>query len=78
MAVQALRDVWGGQLAPRLSALSDLDPHHKTVLMAGVMAGIHLRPASQRKIVLVLSAMRHFATALAARGARSGPGRRRF
>lgn len=63
-----LRVVLGDQCTPTLSALDDLDPAVDTVLMAEVMAECTYVRHHQKKIVLVLSAMRHFAQALRARG----------
>ncbi|MGD0105382.1 MAG: cryptochrome/photolyase family protein [Rhodopila sp.] len=70
MAVATLRVVLGDQLSSTLSALSDLDPAHDVVLMAEVMDECTYVPHHLKKIVLVLSAMRHFAEALAAKGVR--------
>lgn len=56
------------QLSLELSALEDLDPGRDTVLMMEVMEeNTHVRHHKQ-KIVLVLSAMRHFAETLRQRG----------
>ena len=63
-----LRVVLGDQCSAGLSALSDLDPAADTVLMAEVMRECTYVRHHQKKIVLVLSAMRHFARALQARG----------
>jgi deoxyribodipyrimidine photolyase-related protein len=52
----------------RLSALGDLEPTMDVVLMAEVMDECTYVRHHQKKIVLVLSAMRHFAAALRARG----------
>jgi deoxyribodipyrimidine photolyase-related protein len=66
----ALRVVLGDQLSRGLSALADLDPGRDTVLLMEVEAECtHVRHHPQ-KIALVLSAMRHFSRALAARGVR--------
>jgi len=70
MAVTTLRVVLGDQLSGTLSALSDLDPTRDVVLMAEVMDECTYVPHHLKKIVLVLSAMRHFAHALAAKGVR--------
>lgn len=70
MAVQTLRIVLGDQLTPALSALSDIDPHHDAVLLAEVMGECTYVPHHLKKIVLVLSAMRHFAAELQRRGVR--------
>ncbi|WP_158744699.1 cryptochrome/photolyase family protein [Acidisphaera sp. L21] len=63
-----LRVVLGDQCSATLSALADLDPAIDTVLMAEVRAECTYVRHHQTKIVLVLSAMRHFARALRARG----------
>ena len=60
--------VLGGQCSAGLSALSsDLAPDD-TVLMAEVLRECTYVRHHQKKIVLVLSAMRHFARALRSRG----------
>ncbi len=63
-----LRMILGDQLSPGISSLSDLDPACDVVLMAEVMAECTYVRHHAKKIVLVLSGMRHFARALAARG----------
>ena len=63
-----LRIVLGDQCSRSLSALEDLDPARDRVLMAEVMAECTYVKHHPKKIVLVLSAMRHFAAALQARG----------
>ena len=63
-----LRLVLGDQLSRTLSALEDLDPAHDVVLLAEVMEECRYVPHHPQKIALVLSAMRHFSRALAARG----------
>ena len=65
-----LRVVLGDQLSRDLSALSDLDPERDVVLMSEVMDECTYVKHHAKKIVLVLSAMRHFAAALAAEGVR--------
>jgi deoxyribodipyrimidine photolyase-related protein len=64
--VSALRVVLGDQLARNVAALAGLAAGD-TVLMAEVMGECAYVPHHPQKIVLVLSAMRHFAKALAAR-----------
>ncbi len=65
-----LRLVLGDQLSHDLTALADLDPARDIVLMMEVDAeSLYVRHHKQ-KIVLVLSAMRHFANALRERGVR--------
>ena len=65
-----LRIVLGDQVSRTLSALSDLDPAQDVVLMSEVQAECTYVKHHPKKIVLVLSAMRHFARALEARGVR--------
>jgi deoxyribodipyrimidine photolyase-related protein len=63
-----LRIILGDQLSLDLSALDDLDPGRDIILMMEVMEeNTHVRHHKQ-KIVLVLSAMRHFAETLRQRG----------
>jgi deoxyribodipyrimidine photolyase-related protein len=62
-----LRVVLGDQLSPGLVSLRDIAPGD-TVLMAEVMAECSYVPHHAKKLVLVLSAMRHFAALLAAGG----------
>jgi deoxyribodipyrimidine photolyase-related protein len=69
-AVETLRVVLGDQVSRGLSALGDLRPDRDVVLMAEVMGECTYVPHHRKKLVLVLSAMRHFAQALAARGVR--------
>ena len=66
--VTTIRMVLGDQLSPGLSALSDLDPAHDVVLMAEVAAECTYVRHHAKKIVLVLSGMRHFAAELRSRG----------
>jgi len=65
-----LRVVLGDQLTRTVAALDGLDPAADTVLMAEVMGECAYVPHHPKKIALVLSAMRHFAAALAADGVR--------
>jgi deoxyribodipyrimidine photolyase-related protein len=65
-----LRMILGDQLSPTIAALDGLDPAHDVVLMAEVRAECTYVRHHAKKIVLVLSAMRHFARALEARGVR--------
>ena len=53
-----------------MSSLTDLDPAHDVVLMAEVRDECTYVKHHKQKIVLVLSAMRHFAAALRAQGVR--------
>ena len=66
----ALRVVLGDQLTADVAALRGLDPGRDTVLLAEVMAECTYVRHHKQKIALVLSAMRHFAAALEAGGAR--------
>ena len=68
--VTTIRMILGDQLSPGLSALSDLDPAQDVVLMAEVAAECTYVRHHAKKIVLVLSGMRHFAAALRASGVR--------
>ena len=63
-----LRLVLGDQLSPDLSALTGLDPAHDVVLLLEVAAESEHVAHHQQKIVLFLSAIRHFAEDLRARG----------
>lgn len=59
-----LRVLFGDQLSLEMATLADLEPTQDRVLMMEVMAeGTYVRHHKQ-KLVLVLSAMRHFAEAL--------------
>lgn len=63
-----LRLVLGDQLSETLSALRDADPGRDVLLMAEVAAEATYVRHHQQKLVLVFSAMRHFAADMAARG----------
>ncbi|WP_270938888.1 cryptochrome/photolyase family protein [Falsiroseomonas oryzae] len=65
-----LRVVLGDQCSDGLSALEGLDPARDVVLMAEVRAECTYVRHHKQKIALVLSAMRHFARRLEARGVR--------
>ena len=65
-----LRLVLGDQLSDDLSALDDLQPERDVVLMAEVDDEANYVAHHQQKLVLVFSAMRHFAHALRQRGIR--------
>ena len=65
-----LRVVLGDQLTREIPSLVGLDPAADVVLLAEVMGECTYVPHHKQKLVLVLSAMRHFAAALAARGVR--------
>lgn len=62
--------VLGDQLSAGLASLRDLDRDRDTVLMMEVRDECTYVRHHQKKIVLILSAMRHFADALAADGTR--------
>jgi deoxyribodipyrimidine photolyase-related protein len=66
--MSVLRVVLGDQLSADISALADLDPATDVVLMMEVQAETTYVRHHKQKIVLVLSAMRHFAEELRARG----------
>ena len=63
-----LRMVLGDQLSSGLASLADLDAAHDIVLMAEVRDECTYVRHHVQKITLVLSAMRHFAAELRARG----------
>ena len=63
-----LRLVLGDQLTPALASLRDIDASCDVVLMVEVADETRYVPHHKQKIVLVLSAMRHFAEALRERG----------
>ena len=65
-----LRVVLGDQCSDTLPALEDLDPARDVVLMAEVRGECTYVRHHKQKIALVLSAMRHFAARLEARGVR--------
>ena len=62
------RVILGDQLSLDLAALADLDPGRDTVLMMEVAEENTYVRHHKQKIVLVLSAMRHFADTLRLRG----------
>jgi deoxyribodipyrimidine photolyase-related protein len=68
--VGALRVVLGDQCTHGLASLAGLDPKADVVLMAEVTAEATYVRHHPKKIVLVFSAMRHFAAELEARGVR--------
>ncbi|MEI6797724.1 MAG: cryptochrome/photolyase family protein [Pseudomonadota bacterium] len=63
-----MRFVFGDQLTRGLSALSDIDPTRDVVVMIEAAGEAMNVPHHKQKIVLVLSAMRHFAATLRAEG----------
>ena len=60
--------VLGDQLSPGLAALANLRPGRDVVLMVEVGEETTYVPHHKQKLVLILSAMRHFAAELRARG----------
>ncbi len=66
--MNVLRVLFGDQLSFDLSALTDLDAVQDTVLMAEVAEEVWSVGHHKQKLVLVLSAMRHFADALRSQG----------
>ncbi len=64
----ALRVVLGDQLTRSLASLEDIDPARDTVLMVEVRDECTYVRHHQKKIVLILSAMRHFAARLGDEG----------
>jgi deoxyribodipyrimidine photolyase-related protein len=66
----ALRFILGDQLSEDVSALDGLDPARDVVLMAEVHEETVYVPHHKQKIAFILSAMRHFAERLRAKGIR--------
>jgi deoxyribodipyrimidine photolyase-related protein len=66
--MSSLRIVLGDQLSHDLAALNGTDPARDSVLLMEVAEEGNYVPHHKQKIVLVLSAMRHFAAELRARG----------
>jgi len=66
--LKTLRLIMGDQLSRDISTLADLDPDHDLVLMVEVEEEITAVKHHKQKIVLILSAMRHFADNLRAEG----------
>ena len=66
--MRVLRIILGDQLSPDIAALADLDPASDIVLMMEVREEGRYVWHHKQKIVLVLSAMRHFAHDLRHRG----------
>ena len=63
-----LRVILGDQLSSEISALADFDPGRDTVGMMEMAEAFSDVGHHKQKLVLVLSAMRHFADALRLRG----------
>jgi deoxyribodipyrimidine photolyase-related protein len=68
--MKSLRLVLGDQLTRSLSALDGMDPAQDVVFMAEVAQETTYVPHHKQKIVLILSAMRHFAEELISEGLR--------
>ena len=68
--MNALRIILGDQLSRGMSSLRGLDPAHDVVLMMEVRGENTYVAHHKQKIVLVLSAMRHFAAELRQSGIR--------
>lgn len=66
--MKALRLIMGNQLNREISALQDLGPEQDVVLMTEIWDEVTSVRHHKQKIVLVLSAMRHFAGTLRAEG----------
>ena len=65
---QRLILILGDQLDEEASALRDFDPAHDTIWMAEVLEESTHIPSSKQRTTVFLSAMRHFAAHLQARG----------
>ncbi len=66
--MNTLRFILGDQLSRTISSLDDIDSGHDVVLMVEVREEATYVPHHQQKLVLVLSAMRHFARSLEQEG----------
>ena len=66
--MKTLRLILGDQLSRSISALQDIDVSNDVVLMVEVTAEATYVPHHKQKLVLVLSAMRHFAQQLGEEG----------
>ncbi|WP_421726731.1 cryptochrome/photolyase family protein [Bauldia sp.] len=66
--MKTLRLILGDQLSRDISSLADIDPATDVVLMVEVAEETTYVPHHKQKLVLVLSAMRHLAAALAEQG----------
>jgi deoxyribodipyrimidine photolyase-related protein len=67
-AMSVLRVILGDQLSLDLATLADVDPGRDSILMVEVMDECAQVRFHKQKLVLVFSAMRHFAQALRQRG----------
>lgn len=70
MSHPTLRLILGDQLSLNISSLRDIDPEQDLVLMCELNAEATYVAHHKKKLVLVLSAMRHFAKILKAKGFR--------
>ncbi|NTW77741.1 MAG: cryptochrome/photolyase family protein, partial [Syntrophaceae bacterium] len=66
--MRTLRFILGDQLSHAINALRDIDHNNDVVLMVEVADETSYVRHHKQKIILVLSAMRHFAAELRARG----------
>lgn len=66
--MSTLRLILADQLSQSMSSLHGLDKEHDTVMLCEVMEEASYVPHHPKKIAFLLSAMRHFAEALQARG----------
>lgn len=66
--MKALRLILGDQLSMQISSLQDIDPENDVILMAEVNTETGYVPHHKKKLVFVLSAMRHFAKKLQENG----------
>jgi deoxyribodipyrimidine photolyase-related protein len=62
--MSTLHLILGDQLSRSISALQDIDPEHDVVLMAELADEALYVPHHKQKLVLIFSAMRHFAAEL--------------
>ena len=65
---QTIRFILGDQLTPSLSSLKDADPDQDLIVMAEPHDEATYVPHHRQKIVMILSAMRHFAEELRENG----------
>ncbi len=66
--VRRLLPILGDQLSPRLASLRDADPAQDVLLLAEVPEETSYVPHHPRKIALIFSAMRHFASEMRTHG----------
>lgn len=65
-----LRFIFDNQLSHAVSSLRDLDPHNDIIVMSEVVEECTHPKHHKKKLVFILSAMRHFAEELTAKGCR--------